>query len=130
MKTYKKILIAEDELLIAKVLRMQFEKLGCQVENVSGSDEVVKKTREMLPDIIILDVCLRNKTSGIEAGKRIRQEGFDTAIVFTTGNAYSNTLEEVKEIKRTAVLSKPIEFEYLLRTIKGVWEQNFSADTQ
>ena len=39
MKSDKKVLIAEDELLIAKVLRMQLEKHGFEVENVIDTDD-------------------------------------------------------------------------------------------
>ena len=38
MKSNKKVLIAEDELLIARVLRMQLEKCGFEVENVMDAD--------------------------------------------------------------------------------------------
>ncbi len=114
MKSNKKILIAEDELLIAKVLRMQFEKLGYKVENISDANDVLQKVKEMQPDVIIMDVYLKNKSSGIEAVKGIRAEGFETLILFTTGNSYHNTLEQVKDITNVKVLSKPIEFEQLL----------------
>ncbi|MES2397333.1 MAG: response regulator [Bacteroidota bacterium] len=117
MKINKKILIAEDELLIAKVLRMQLEKLGFVVENVVHADEAFNKVKEMKPDVIILDVCLKNKTCGLEAGKKIREAGIKTPIIFTTGNSYANTLQLMSDIKYSTVLSKPVEFEHLLHLI-------------
>lgn len=118
MKSNKKILIAEDELLIAKVLRMQFEKQGYSVENISDANDILQKVKEMHPDVIIMDVCLKNKTSGIDAGKAIREAGINTPIVFTTGNSYHSTIQSVSDISNTKVLSKPIEFEELLMLIK------------
>jgi len=117
MKIYKKILIAEDELLIAKVLRMQFEKLGFEVSTISEENEVFNKVREMQPDVIILDVYLKNKTSGIEAGRKLRKAGINTPIIFTTGNSYDSTLLLINDISNVKILSKPVEFEHLLNLI-------------
>lgn len=117
MKINKKILIAEDELLIAKVLRMQLEKLGFEVENVIDADEVFDKAVQMQPDLIILDVFLRNKTNGLEAGRKIREAGINTPIIFTTGNSYDSTLRQMNGIVHSKILSKPVEFEHLLQLI-------------
>jgi CheY-like chemotaxis protein len=118
MKTNKKVIIAEDELLIAKVLRMQFEKLGFEVGAVADAKDVLPIVKQMLPDVIILDVQLKNKTSGIEAAKTIRAAGIKTLIIFTTGNSFDDTLQSVQEISNSKVLSKPIEFENLLFLIE------------
>lgn len=117
MKSDKKILIAEDELLIAKVLRMQFEKLGCIVENIACAGEVVAKANHLQPDVIIMDVFLKEKSSGIEAGKALRANGINTPIIFTTGNSYQETQLLIEGISNVHLLSKPIEFEELLRVI-------------
>lgn len=71
----------------------------------------------MQPDLIILDVFLRNKTNGLEAGRKIREAGIDTPIIFTTGNSYDSTLRQMNGIGQSKVLSKPVEFEHLLHLI-------------
>ena len=71
----------------------------------------------MKPDVIILDVHLKNKTSGIEAGRKIREAGIDTPIIFTTGYSYDNIMLLINDIGNSKVLSKPIEFEHLLKAI-------------
>jgi DNA-binding response OmpR family regulator len=114
MRISKKVLIAEDELLIAKVMRLQFEKLGFQVENVPDAEEAFIRTKTMQPDVIILDVYLKNNSMGTDAGRRIREAGINTPIIFTTGNAYDTTRELVKEISGSMVLTKPVAFEQLL----------------
>lgn len=120
MNKQKRILIAEDELLIAKVLRMQLEKLGFSVDNVLDAEEAYTKAVQLHPDIIILDVFLKNKSSGIDAGKRIREAGIETAIIFTTGNSYETTVQQTNGIKNSKVLSKPVEFEVLLKLINTI----------
>lgn len=113
MNRIKNILIAEDELLIAKVLRLQLEKQGYTVENVADGAEVFQKVQAMKPDLIVLDVFLKNRSSGIEAGKAIRDAGIHTPIIFTTGNSYEATLQQANSILYSKVLIKPVEFEHL-----------------
>ena len=120
MKTERKILIGEDELLIAKVLRMLLEKQGFVVENVADGNEVFERALQMQPDVIILDLHLKNSTCGLEAGKKIRAAGIETPIIFTTGNSYEITLETVKEISCCSVMSKPVEFKKLLEVIHAL----------
>jgi len=118
MNLVKKILIAEDELLIAKVLRMQLEKLGYEVQNVVDSHQAISSALEFKPDLIILDVFLKNNTTGIDSAMKIRELGINTPIVFTTGNSYDDTIEFVSKIQYSMILSKPVEFEHLLQLIE------------
>jgi two-component system response regulator VicR len=117
MKTIKKILIAEDELLFVKVMRMEFEKRGYQIESVLDAQKAYEKTLEFIPDLILLDVRLKNNSSGIEAAKKIRAEGIETPIIFTTGNSFENTNNQTLEISNTNILIKPIDFNELFDII-------------
>lgn len=120
MSESKKILIAEDELLIAKVLRMQFERRGFEVKNVVSGAEAVKTTVEWQPDFIILDIHLKSNSCGIAAAEKIRSAGNSAPIVFTTGNSYENTKDEVKNITRCGLISKPAEFEMILHKMEAL----------
>ncbi len=120
MTINKKVLIAEDELLIAKVLRMQLESIGFEVENVTDGREVFDKVKQMNPHIIILDVHLKNNSCGFEVGREIRAAGIDTPIIFTTGNSFDNTHQMVKDIGKSSVLIKPVEFEQILQMINQI----------
>jgi len=117
MKTIKKILIAEDELLFVKVMRMEFEKRGYEIESVLDAQKAYEKTLEFIPDLILLDVRLKNNSSGIEAAKKIRAEGIETPIIFTTGNSFENTNNQTLEISNTNILIKPIDFNELFDII-------------
>ncbi len=117
MNNNKKILIAEDELLIAKVLRMQLEKHGFEVENVMDADSAFNVVKQMLPNVIILDVYLKNNSTGIEAALKIREAGINTPIIFTTGNSFNDTTKLVQDISFCRVLNKPVDFDTLLNII-------------
>lgn len=117
MKTIKKILIAEDELLFVKVMRLEFEKRGYQIESVLEAEKAYEKALEFKPDLILLDVRLKNNSSGIEAAKKIRAEGIETPIIFTTGNSFESTNNQIRDISNTNILIKPIDFNELFDVI-------------
>lgn len=117
MKSNKKVLIAEDELLIAKVLRMQLEKCGFEVENVMDADSAFNAVKQMQPNVIILDVYLKNNSTGIAAALKIREIGINTPIIFTTGNSFNDTTKLVQDISFCSVLNKPVDFDMLLNLI-------------
>lgn len=118
MSSVKKILIAEDELLIAKVLKMVLEKKHFEVMQVSDEVGAIKLSGEFCPDLIIMDIHLKNKTSGISAGKQIRQNGIKCPIIFTTGNSFEQTREEIKSIENSHLFIKPVDSEQLLKYIE------------
>ncbi len=117
MKLIKKILIAEDELLIGLALKMQLEKLGFEVANITEANEAFNVAIEIQPDIIIMDVYLKNKTTGIDTAKRLREIGNETPIIFTTGNSLNETLLQINEISNSKALSNPVEFDVLVDLI-------------
>jgi two-component system, response regulator PdtaR len=114
----KKILIVEDELLIAKVYSMFLQRMGYTVLPVLNDGNVaVEKFPESGADIILMDVHLKNNTSGFEAAKQIREKS-DVPIIFTTGNSIVEANRESGEIKNTMVLIKPVEPSEIDRMIK------------
>jgi DNA-binding response OmpR family regulator len=117
MKTIERILIAEDELLFVKVMRLEFEKRGYQIESVVDAQKAHQKALEFEPDLILLDVRLKNNSSGIEAAKKIRAEGIETPIIFTTGNSFESTNTQIMDISNTNILIKPIDFNELFDVI-------------
>lgn len=118
MSNVKKILIVEDELIVATVLKLQLVDEGFDVINVTTSEAALVKVKEFEPDYIIMDVFLKNKGNGIETAKIIRQQGINTPIVFTTGNSYDSTVQQLEGVKDYKVLIKPVEFLHLLELFK------------
>ena len=111
----KKVLIAEDELLVARVLKMALEKKQLEVIQVSDEAGAITTATEFRPDLVILDIHLKNKTCGINAGKQIRKNGISCPIIFTTGNSYEQTKEEIKDIANSHLFIKPIDPEQLFK---------------
>ena len=109
-----KILIAEDELLVAKVLKMILEKKNFEVKHVMDEENAIRIAEEFCPDLIILDVYLKNNSNGINAGKAIRKKGLTCPIIFTTGNSYEQTKENIKNIENSHLFIKPVDVDHLL----------------
>lgn len=119
MKKDFKIVIAEDELLFARVMRMEFERQGFQVFTVVDAESAFAKVTEVSPDAILLDIRLKNNSSGIEAARKIRDAGINTLIIFTTGNSFESTSKQIADIANTKIIIKPIEFNQLLYLLEG-----------
>lgn len=118
MKPIKKVLIAEDELIVARVLKLMLEKKNFQVTHVSEGEQAISVSKELNPDLIILDVYLKNKSSGIKAGEQIRKNGNNSPIVFTTGNSYDQTKDAIKDISNSHLFIKPVDVEQLIRYLE------------
>lgn len=118
MSSIKNIMIAEDELLVAKVLKLFLEQKNYCVKHVTDEESAIASVSEFQPDLIILDVYLKNKSSGINASKVIRKNGVICPIIFTTGNSFEQTKEEIKEIKNSYLFIKPVDVGQLIRFIE------------
>lgn len=111
-------MIAEDELLVAKVLKLMLEQRSFEVKHVVDEDAAVMSVAEFSPDLIIMDMFLKNKSNGLNAGKRIRENKIETPIIFTTGNSFQQTKEEIKSLTNSHLFIKPIDVDQLISFIE------------
>lgn len=79
-----RILIVEDELIIAADLGNQLRRLGHEVVGMAiAADEAVRMADQLKPDLVLMDVQLEGEMSGTEAA-RVIQERTGAMIVFIT----------------------------------------------
>jgi class 3 adenylate cyclase/AmiR/NasT family two-component response regulator len=104
-----RILIAEDEAVIAIDIAKTLKKLSY---NVIGScrngRDVIQKTIELKPDLILMDVMLDGKISGIEAAEEIMST-HDIPVIYLTAYADSATLEKAKLTDPFGYVLKPYD---------------------
>jgi CheY-like chemotaxis protein len=83
-----KVLIVEDEMIIAWDLKRTIERLEHEVLSIASSaDAAVEQAKAKVPDLILMDISLKGKRTGIDAAVEIR--GFSQAsIFFLTGNSH------------------------------------------
>jgi PAS domain S-box-containing protein/putative nucleotidyltransferase with HDIG domain len=105
----KQILIVEDERIVADDIKMSLEKLGYAVAGLAFSGkEAVKKTEDLRPDLVLMDIVLEKKMNGIDAASTIRSR-LDIPIVYLTAYSDKKTIEKAKESEPFGYILKPFE---------------------
>ncbi len=113
-----RILIVEDEALVAADLRQRLLGFGYDVAGVASTgSEALEIARQVHPDLMLLDIKLPGSPDGIGVGERLREEEFIPAIYLT---AYSDD-EMVERARKThpyGFIIKPFNERQLFATIQ------------
>jgi len=114
----KKILIVEDELLIARHIEQMVKNLGYQALGVVESGEqALEATRDLSPDLVLMDIRLKGELDGVEAATRIWKY-YSIPIVYLTAYADEDTLIKATSAEPFGYLIKPFEEKELLVAIE------------
>ena len=104
-----KILIVEDELIIAKGLARKLEKLEYVVVGIASSSvSALEKVTETQPDLILMDIVIKGDLDGIETAKII-QEKFNIPVIYVTAYADDETLERAEKTQSYGYILKPFK---------------------
>lgn len=104
-----KILIVEDELIIAQDMIDILEKMGYEVmENAMDAEETFEILSKDTPDLILLDINLSGGRDGIDIAKEINEK-YKIPFIFTTSYTDGLTIERAKEVKPLNYLVKPFK---------------------
>ncbi len=113
-----RILIVEDEMIIAEDIKRTLWLLGYEVvDMVSSGKKAIEIAKAKKPDLILMDIMLEGDLTGLEAAKIINIE-YKIPIVFLTVYANYNILREAAESNPFGYLLKPFEDRALHATIK------------
>ncbi len=115
MSRSPKILIAEDENIIAKDIEKTLIKLGYEVVgSVRSGEKLLEQYPLTRPDLILMDINLEGELSGIDVSREINKNG-DVPVIYLTALANNNTLQEAKYTEPSGYIVKPFD-EDILRT--------------
>ncbi len=104
-----KILIVEDELIIAEDIRAMLEDSGYHVCGVTGDPEEAKRLiLATEPDIVLLDITLGIKQLGLELAQYILDQ-HHTPFIFCTSHGDKSTIQSAAALKPYGYLIKPFE---------------------
>ena len=118
-----KILIVEDELLIAENLSIKLKKLGYIVaEIVSTGNAALKYINSNRPDLILMDIAIKGNMDGIETADKIKNI-VEIPIVFLTAYADDETLDRAAKTSCYGYILKPFKDRELHITIKMALQQ-------
>lgn len=114
-----KILIVEDELIIAEDIKSILQKQGYHVIGIAMDyNEALRiLNQKEKPDLVLLDVNLNDNKNGIDLAYYIN-EHYKIPFIFATSYSDSQTLEKAKETNPVSYLVKPFKKEQLLSTIE------------
>jgi DNA-binding LytR/AlgR family response regulator len=113
-----KILIVEDQMLIAANIANQLEGIGYEVVGIiPRGEEAVKFVQNEKPDLVLMDINLKGELDGIETAKKLLQDG-QIPIIYLTANSDDAHFERAKETNPYAFISKPFKKLDLQRAIE------------
>lgn len=114
----KRILLVEDELLIARHIEQMVKNLGYQVAGVVESGEqALRVAAEQSPDLVLMDIRLKGQLDGIEAAARIWKL-YSIPIVYLTAFTDEDTLTKATLAEPFGYLIKPFDEKELLVAIE------------
>lgn len=113
----ERILIVEDEKIIAIDLQRRLERFGYSVVGMaSEGNEAVALALELEPDIILMDIMLAGDVDGVAAAKAINDVK-DIPFIFLTAYTDEKTLERAKTVQPYGYILKPFKERELYTTI-------------
>jgi two-component system response regulator LytT len=113
-----KILIVEDNVIIADDMQSMLEEIGYEiVDNVIVYEQAVEVLKNQQVDLVLIDIILASDKTGIDLGKHIREK-YDIPFIFVTSNSDRATVENAKTVQPNGYLVKPFEQQDLYTSIE------------
>jgi two-component system, response regulator PdtaR len=117
-KSSSRIVVVEDEGIIAEDIRMALIDMGYEVMGIFASGEkAISFLHDNTPDLVLMDIFLKGERDGIETAAIIK-ENKDLPIVFLSANSDSLVLDRAKRVEPSGYLLKPFNDRELATTIE------------
>ncbi|MCX7220446.1 MAG: EAL domain-containing protein [Burkholderiales bacterium] len=115
-----RVLIVEDEGIVALDLQRRLVRLGYEVPKVASShDQAIKAVSETMPHIVLMDINISGDIDGIDTAAKL-----DIPVIFLTAYSEEKTLERAKATKPYGFLVKPFSERELHATIQMALERH------
>jgi CheY-like chemotaxis protein len=113
-----KVMIVEDEIIVAKHIEDSLQSLGYYVTGiVSSGEDAVEHAAGFHPDIALMDIMLGGETDGISAAAMIRKR-HNIPVIFLTAYSNEKTIQRAKTAKPYGYILKPFEETDLFTSIE------------
>ncbi len=105
----ERILIVEDEGIVAADLESMLRKLGYIVVGTAASgEEAIEKAEETAPDLVLMDIRLKGEMDGIDAAEQITAR-HNIPVTYLTAYADEKTVERAKTTMPFGYIQKPFQ---------------------
>src|SRR5260221_5573466 len=102
-----RVLVVEDEALIAEEIQDRLVRMGCQVAGVADTGAAaIAMAGETLPELVLMDIRLKGPMDGIEAAREIFRR-FDIPVVFLTAHSDQEIFQRTQMEGTFGYLLKP-----------------------
>lgn len=106
-----RVLIVEDERIIAMSTSVNLKRMGCEIVGmVPSGPEAIAHAAEHRPDVVLMDIMLEGSMDGIEAAEQIRQAQPEVPIIFCTAYTDQGTRKRARAANPKAFLGKPLDY--------------------
>lgn len=127
MKDIHKVLIVEDEAVVAMCLKYEMETSGFDVlPPVTTGEEALAIIKKENPSLILLDIRLAGKLTGLDVAKSKETKANLNSIIFITGYTMPELKQEALKLNPAGFLEKPVEVNEIIQLLK---EQNNQVDS-
>jgi len=118
IRAQPKILILENQLIIAADISLQLSKIGYNVIGFqTGFEDTLRTIATNHPDIILIDISFRKQANGLKAARTIAKH-YQIPIVFLSATNDKELLSEIIDVRPHGFIAKPFEKKDLQRGIE------------
>ena len=123
----KKILIVEDERILAVSLRMDLEEAGYQsITLVSNCDDAIEAVQNGLADLVLMDISINGDKTGIDTANLL-SEISSVPVIYLTGETDIETKSKAESTKNCkGYLTKPVNIKTLSPLMSEVFTYTIS----
>ncbi len=115
--TRPRIIIVEDEIIIASDIKRVLEEKGYDVSALlKRGEDAIAAAEKFHPDLILMDILLAGAMDGIETARRIRAS-LDVPVIYMTANADDHTIQQARDTEPYGYLNKPVQERDLITNI-------------
>ncbi|HEY0466298.1 MAG TPA: response regulator, partial [Polyangiaceae bacterium] len=118
MNASKRILVVEDERIVARDIQRSLTDLGYQVPATAAtSEQAIRLVSEHCPDLVLMDIRLKGEVDGIDTAALLKAK-FEVPVVYLTAYADALTVERAKATEPLGYVLKPLRPNELRSTVE------------
>ena len=120
------ILIVEDDIITATVIKKYLEKNNYNVVDIiEDGEKAVEVAKSKKPDLILMDIFLKDSIDGIEVAQRIKKS-IEIPVIYLTADSSTGTIERAKITEPFGYLVKPVDSSVLITNIELTLQKQIS----
>lgn len=123
-----RLLIAEDEKNLNRILTQQFKDNGYSVDSCQDGEEALDYIAAADYDVIVLDIMMPG-ADGLTVLQQLRSQGIDTPVLFLTAKDSISDRVEGLDLGADDYLTKPFAFEELLARVRVLTRKKTGSKT-